>query len=540
MTSLPGSWVERVAKVKLRLNEFARKVQAPLEWAELVPGLLQDAGWPGDHPLSSAEFQAARRWQQALETAGSIGFDGRRIDWKDFLSVLARTLEETLFAAESHDAPIQIAGPAESAGLDADAIWFLGASEAAWPAGGATHPLLPPEVQREAQMPHASPQLDWDLAQAITTRLLSSADEVHFSYARQVKGTEARPSRLIAQIAGAPQPLPAELLTGAALDPLTIAFEDASQIPYPLGKVAGGASIMTYQSQCPFKAFATARLGAQSWQAAEAGLTPMQRGNLLHEVLHAIWGGPPRGIRNHADLVKIGDRQAWVAGHVERVFLEEIGPGLRGRMPARYLQLEQKRLIRLVSEWLEYESTRVPFEVLETEARREIAIEGLSFSLRLDRLDRLNDGSVLVIDYKTGDVSPKLWNLPRPDDVQLPLYARFGLEDEELGGLVFAKVRPGALEFTGCVGAPEATLLPGLKGSSSLMKNQMTAEQLLDWRDYIERLARDFVAGRAEVNPREAPQTCERCGLQTLCRVQEKQITFADEDERAGAEAADE
>ena len=77
---------------------------------------------------------------------------------------MERALDETLFAPESQDAPIQIAGPAESAGLAADAIWFMGASEDAWPACGRRHPLLPFEVQREAGMPHARPQLDWDVA----------------------------------------------------------------------------------------------------------------------------------------------------------------------------------------------------------------------------------------------------------------------------------------------------------------------------------------------------------------------------------------
>ena len=35
-----------------------------------------------------------------------------------------------------------------------------------------------------------------------------------------------------------------------------------------------------------------------------------------------------------------------------------------------------------------------------------------------------------MIDYKSGDVSPKSWELPRPDDVQLPLYAGFALDRE--------------------------------------------------------------------------------------------------------------
>ena len=114
-------------------------------------------------------------------------------------------------------------------------------------------------------------------------------------------------------------------------------------------------------------------------------------------------------------------------------------------MPRRYLELEELRLTGLVSEWLEYEASRVDLKLSETEAGRSVQLAGLDFDLRLDRIDRLNDGSLLVIDYKSGDVSPKSWDLPRPDDVQLPLYAGFALEREEeiLGGLVFAKVRAG-------------------------------------------------------------------------------------------------
>jgi ATP-dependent helicase/DNAse subunit B len=290
--------------------------------------------------------------------------------------------------------------------------------------------------------------------------------------------------------------------------------------------------VLSFQSQCPFKAFANARLAAQSWEPAQAGLTPSQRGTLLHEVLHAVWAGPPLGIRNHTDLGRLSDLRTWVDAHVQRVFESKIRPSSRDRLPARYLELEQQRLTRLVTQWLEYESTRIPFEVIQTEACRTETIAGLTVDLRLDRLDRLNDGSVLVIDYKSGNVSPKSWDLPRPDDVQLPLYAGFALDDDQgLGGLVFAKLRPGGIEFAGCVGDPSATLFAGLKSGSSLLKNCLTAEQLLDWREAIEQLAQEFLAGHAEVGPRDPPKTCDRCGLQTLCRINENQIAVESEDE---------
>jgi len=138
-------------------------------------------------------------------------------------------------------------------------------------------------------------------------------------------------------------------------------------------------------------------------------------------------------------------------------------------------------------------------------------------------------------------VNPKSWDPPRPDDVQLPVYAGFALLDgQELGGLAFAKLRPGELAFAGCVGAPAATLFSDVKNGSALAKNAMTAEQLLDWRDGIEQLARDFIAGRAEIDPRDAPRTCDRCGLHTVCRIQETLVAVGTADDEDAEEESDE
>ena len=72
---------------------------------------------------------------------------------------------------------------------------------------------------------------------------------------------------------------------------------------------------------------------------------------------------------------------------------------------------------------------------------------------------------------------------------------------------------------------------------SNLARNDSLAESLIDWRLYIEKMANDFLAGRAEVDPRDYPNTCERCGLQTLCRIQESRALLEDEDENGEGES---
>jgi ATP-dependent helicase/nuclease subunit B len=130
--------------------------------------------------------------------------------------------------------------------------------------------------------------------------------------------------------------------------------------------------------------------------------------------------------------------------------------------------------------------------------------------------------------------------------VQLPLYAGFALDqDHNLGGLTFARVQPGKLAFAGRIGDPQATIFAGLNGTNSLMKSIFQAEQLIAWRDEIEKLAHEFLAGHAEVDPKDYSKTCERCGLQTLCRIGEASRTAASPEESEdgddeGSEGADE
>jgi probable DNA repair protein len=538
---LPDSWVQRIKAAHEQMQRIAQRELSPIEWADAVPQVLETMNWPGANTLTSTEFQVIRRWRQVLDSCGSLGFDGRRVKWQEFLAELLHAAGETLFAPESEDAPILIAGPAESAGLTANAIWVLGAHEDAWPARGESHPLIPLDVQQRAQMPHSTPQVDWDLAQSITQRLIASAREINFSYARQAEGVDLRASKIISGFAGLPHSLPSEILaTAADAREIAIRVEDVAAVPYGTASTGnpiplrGGAALLTAQSVCAFKAFATGRLGAATWEAAESGLTASERGRLLHDVLHSVWAGPPEGIRSSHELQDIADLPEFVRKHVQTAVARNVPMRIREDMPSQYLELEAARLTRLISDWLAYEQKRVEFEVLGTEIDKTLIIAGLSLDLRLDRLDRLNDGSQLVIDYKTGNVSTKAWESDRPEDVQLPLYAGFGIDAGEVpGGLVFAKIRPGDMCFEGKVGDATATLDRSLKGTSSLVKYPLELEHLLGWRDTIERLAQEFLSGRADVNPLDSKTSCERCGLQTICRINERPGLTDEEDSEA-------
>jgi probable DNA repair protein len=405
-------------------------------------------------------------------------------------------------------------------------------------------------------MPHASHQADWALAQEATTRLLSSADEVIFSFARHAGELEMRPSRLIAQQAGPPTSLPLNLLdlqqpAGTHL-PRTEVYEDFSRIAFPPQRIAGGAETLTAQSLCPFQAFATKRLNVPDWEPAEAGLNARQRGQLLHAVLHQVWSGAAqRGISTHTELAALvddGRLEGFVRRTVSEAMRESFRPGRRSSLPARFpkrlLELEAERLTALVTEWLSYERQRLAFTVAGTERKAEVTVAGLRLNLRLDRVDRMPDGSVMVIDYKSSDVGPAAWRGDRPDDVQLPLYATTAMQEdgltERVEGLLIAQVRPGEAKLCGRIRNAGETLFHGLTKRDGLIRDPLTGQQMDEWRDLIARLGADFLAGRAEVNPKDPVMTCQRCGLHTICRIQENASLAAHElDEDDAPESSD-
>lgn len=499
--------------------------QSPAVWAAEARELLLTLGWPGFRPLGSVAYQSRERWEQALEDCGRLGFDNSKMTWAEFAGAVQDACKEAIFSAESETPRVIVTEPLESAGQLADGIWFLGADERGWPPQGQPHPLLPVGLQRDTGMPHASWNDDWELAKQVTARLLASAASVVFSYARQDGEVEARPSLVVRAAVGECVEIVPETFAAITHPDRTEQFDDAALLPFLKSDLPGGAQSLTLQSLCPFKAFGEVRLNAKENRLSNPALTPSQRGLLLHAVMRKVWGGRQAGgVSDLEGLLALRDLRDFVSGMVAAAmrdaFDAERANAFPDRYPQRYLKLESERLIRLVTEWLEYEQTRLPFVIAGTEQDKEVSLTGLNLRLRLDRVDTLPDGSRLIVDYKTGRVNPKDWDGERPEDVQLPLYASVAVTDK-LEGLLFAQMVPGDMRFKGRVRDAKANLIPTLYGGSALVKNKLSSAELEDWRRRIEALASDFVEGAAQVDPKDVDKTCERCYLHAVCRIYE-------------------
>src|SRR5207237_5678791 len=141
--SVPGV----VAHLRAMRPLFADRDLASVErtysdWTATMRKLLEAAGWAVASHLDSVEFQMRCKWESTLDELTTLDFADKRVSFAAALNALETIAAETLFAPESRHAPVQIMGPLESAGSTFDAIWFLRANDAEWPAPSGANALL--------------------------------------------------------------------------------------------------------------------------------------------------------------------------------------------------------------------------------------------------------------------------------------------------------------------------------------------------------------------------------------------------------------
>ncbi len=480
--------------------------QLPSLWTANFRETLGAAGWPGDRVLSSAEFQVFEAWNALLRDFATLDGIAGPMSFGEALAHLKGLARDTMFQPQDPGAPIQIMGALEAAGARFDNLWICGATDQTWPAPAHPHPFLPLSLQRESRLPHSSPEREHEFAVRTFQRLRSSSPELIVSWAQNAGDVELRPSPLI-------ENLRAENLERASLPvrprQLTEQFIDETGPMLETTQPRGGTQLLKLQSACPFQAFADLRLGARPLDAADLGLSAMDRGSLIHDALRFFW----EAVRDHATLTALSCEQLRDAA--EQAVTEALRRVFRDSHDAfdtRLRALEATRLTNILVEWAEYEKTRTPFRVAFNERERLIRIAGLELAARIDRVDELPDGRQVILDYKATAPSLSAWFGDRPEEPQLPLYA---LSNEApVAAVAFAQVGPEGLRFKGCAATPG--VLPGTKPFSD------TADaQIQDWRRVLGRIAESFRNGAAAADPKDGRATCEQCRRMSLCRIHE-------------------
>jgi len=122
---------------------------------------------------------------------------------------------------------------------------------------------------------------------------------------------------------------------------------------------------------------------------------------------------------------------------------------------------------------------RENFEIQALELSMEFVLAGVHLGLRVDRIDRCEDGAVEILDYKTGNRRKLLDRAGEPTDAQLIVYATAA--DAPVAGLGFYNIDSRETALDAC----ERDAIGAEEWQQSLWR----------WIQAVESAATEFAAG---------------------------------------------
>jgi ATP-dependent helicase/nuclease subunit B len=272
--------------------------------------------------------------------------------------------------------------------------------------------------------------------------------------------------------------------TQRELSPLPCHMPAPSAAGVPLPRLS--ASSYEDLRRCPYRFFALRLLGLQEQEELEGEIDKRDFGNWLHLVLRHFHEGllahaAPAPGELAARLDAAADRASADMGLTEAEFLPFLSTWPRVR--SAYLAWH-----------LEHLSTGACFE--QAELAMEQQMGPLTLIGRADRIDRLADGTRLVIDYKTESRSKTEARVRNPnEDTQLAFYAAL-LEDD----------------------APAASYLSIVEGEATRAFGPADIGALRD--QLVDALQGDMarIAAGAPMPALGAGSACDFCAARGLCR----------------------
>ena len=512
------------ARLATAASALGAAVLSPREWSERFQAALDALGWPGAQGLDSPAQQTLLRLRELLDEYGQLSAAATRFERRTALERLRELAERTAYRPAEQDAAVTVSASLSDPVVRYEGIWVAGLHHDTLPQAPDPNSFLPLTAQLGAQWPAASASGRLREAQALLGAWRAATDRLVLSAPRRAGDLALLPSPLLAPWAPAPAPrgpalawLPERVHRDDQLEPwheVVLPWERSVALP-------SGTRSLELQNLCPFRAYGELRLGCTPLGTSEPGVPADLRGRLLHLALQELWrelgDSDALGALNAS---RLDERIGECVERAERALLAELSAPPSGAA----LRRERRRAVRLVHALCELERGRAPFRVRDTERATELTVGGARLNLRIDRIDALADGSLAILDYKSGRPVRADWYGERPSHPQLLAY----LAAVGAGVRALATVHLTAREITFRGIAAQADLLPGVQPVEALAGAEASwPAQCAAWQAVLDRLAAAFAAGEAAVDPK--PGACTFCHLGTLCRVGERLESSEDE-----------
>jgi len=502
----------------LRADRAHIGVKSLQDWAEIIRGKLLTWRWPYRGDLDSIEFQQLERFEASLDTLAQLAVTLPHQRYEHAVALWRSALDEQMFQPKTAYGSLQVLGPLETLGLTFDQLWIAGARRGAFPRTPVIDAFLPIRLQRLLDLADIDQTRIEREARDMLGLWRASAMHVTASFAAFQQGLPQRVSALLPEpetISDVDHFPPARWTSAAEIEH----YGDDAPVPiHDLG-LAGGSALIRDHAACPFRAFVRHRLKPAQSQAPVFGISSLERGTLIHDVMFYIW----KQLGDHESLTALtaDQEQSMVDVAVSEGMssLESRGArkgfSIRQRVGEACWSLERSYVVTITRQWLALEKTRTrSYKIAALEQESTLALGELTLSLRPDRVDALEGGERLLIDYKTSAPARSKWLGDRPEEPQLPLYT---LMDPEIKSIAFASLSDD-MQFVS-LGSGH-----GLNQSSEQPMEKQTRGEVSNWEDMtahwrttLTAIADSIAMGTASVDP--SPRACDYCDLHSVCRI---------------------
>jgi ATP-dependent helicase/nuclease subunit B len=376
---IAGWWAEVTAILAPLLDGGEERLLADMLDALAVAGetLCGEMLWAREDGRALAGFVEDLR--------GATREVGTTLDPRDLPAVLRDAMDRVAVRPPYGGHPrVAIYGLLESRMSRSDLVICGGLNEGSWPQLPSPDALLAPSVLRALGMPSGDFRIGLsahDLAGAL------GAPQVVLSRAARDADGPAIPSRFWLRVRALLGDLTERHLE-LAIPALARALDDAEPAPlYPRPEPRPTAT----QRDVAVSVTALDRLRSDPFQFYAQAILRLKRLDLLDAEPSAAW----KGTAVHAILERWHKQGGALRPMAEQV-LDEMNahPLMRG--------LWRPRLLAAL-DWIEAELARDPErKVLVAERRGEMDVMGVKLHGRADRIDRLGNGDLAIVDYKTG------------------------------------------------------------------------------------------------------------------------------------------
>jgi probable DNA repair protein len=436
-------WLRRVATLT-KLRRELPKSASPGEWAVRIDEILTKSGWPGQGALESADFQLVNRWRDLLNDLARMELVTASLPLESALNQLERMAADAVFQPESDIAQVHLLGPLEASGLEFDALFLTGMTAADWPSRSNPSVLVARSLQVKNGMPDAVPADRVAYARRLLSHLCDAAPVVACSYAVINDDAEQAPSQLLDELGVVERTAPPDPGWHAASLPGSTSVDTAADtVPGIDGeeRLFGGAGTIQNQLTNPVAAFLGGRLGVRPLDEQARGLPALLRGNLIHDALYKLYFDRP----SRTEVSAWQDVAERIGKAIDFAFTKH--ERYADSVLRRLFAMERMRVAGLLQEFLVLDTARDEFIVAGVERKVEFVEAGVRLELRIDRVDRVEDGRIVIIDYKTGAEKKFLTSKGEPREFQLVAYAC--AVDEPVAALVLANVDSRVIGFHG-------------------------------------------------------------------------------------------